>query len=159
MCEKEIKDKLQKKLSSIPETEEDVVYVLSRIRKIFEINSRPSEFAILNFYCNLTLHTKITRPPKVVVKKLKEIQNGTGDYPRTFFDVTLNDFHKQLDEFCKRYGFQSFYSNKKTRLEPFNNLLIDVWSHTPIRIEYVEGFNFTISRTEEGIIIMDREPV
>ena len=159
MGEKEIKDKLQKKLTSIPEDEEDVVYILSRIRKILEIEDYPEKFAVLNFYCNLTLHSKITKPPKIVVEKLKEIQSGSGDYPKTFFDVTLFDFHNQLNEFCKDYGFSSFYSNEeqKKNLLSFNNLLIDVFSHTPIRIEYVEGFNFTISRTKDGIISMTRE--
>lgn len=159
MGEKEIKDKLQRKLNSVPEDEEDVVYILSRIRKILEIEDYPEKFAILNFYCNLALHSKITKPPKIVVKKLKEIQDGSGDYPKTFFEVTLSDFHNQLKEFCMDYGLSNFYSDEeqKKNLASFNNLLIDVFSHTPIRIEYIEGFNFTISRTEDGFISITRE--
>lgn len=156
MGKNEIEDKLRKKLSSIPESEEDIVYILSRVRKLLELKNYPSEFSILNFYCNLTLHAKITRPPKAVVDKLKKVRDATEDYAEALFDITHRDFHKQLDSFCKSYDIESFYSVEETgesrskKLKKLNDLLLSVWSHTPIRIEYVEGFDCIIEQTPDG---------
>lgn len=159
MGEKEIKDKLIAKLKSVPESEEDVVYILSRIRKILEINNYPSEFSILNFYCNLTLHAKISKPPKSVIEKLKKINDAAEDYAEALFAITHRDFHEQLNLFCKTYHFGSFYSeNNSKKVLELNNLLLSVWSHTPIRIEYTEAVDFVIEVTQDGFFSVTGSP-
>ena len=64
------------------------------------------------------------------------------------FEVTSKDFHDQLDEFLKEYDFSSFYPIAPKDLKKLNNLLIDVWSNTPIRIEYVEAFNLSFEKDD-----------
>ncbi len=157
MGEKEIKDKLIEKLVSVPKTEEDIVYVLSRIIKILEINNKPENYSILNFYCNLTLHAQITRPPKIIIEKLKKYHKKADH--SMIFEITSGDFHDQLDKFLKEHSIPSFYPIKPEDLKALDDLLLSVWSHTPIRIEYVEAFDISFKKNIEGGLTVSVKPI
>ena len=78
MSKIQILEKLSTKFQTIPSSEEDVVYVLSRIRKVLEMHDYPEKYSILNFYCNLALHSRIDRYPRIVEDMLKRV-HGIGD--------------------------------------------------------------------------------
>ena len=52
MAREEILEKLQKELNREIRDECQVIYILSRIRKILEISDERSKYKMLNFYCN-----------------------------------------------------------------------------------------------------------
>ncbi len=153
MSRQEVKDKLVEKLKLVPQSEEDVVYILSRVRKILERKNHPDKYSILNFYCNLSLHTKITKAPKIIVDELKKFREGSEK--TIMFDGSFVDFHGQLKNLLNEEGIQNFYPLEEQVQKEFNGLLIDIWSHTPIRIEYVEAYDVMIEgkHDELGIVI------
>ena len=59
-----ILEKLQSHLLKDSFEESDVVYILSRIRKLIEINKMETgseEYGELNFFCNWALHVQVDR--------------------------------------------------------------------------------------------------
>lgn len=139
----QILEKLSNKLKSAPTSEEDIVYILSRIRKIIEINDYPKRYRILNFYCNLAFHSRIDRCPKKVADMLKRILKGTTSSKRVFKSstysnsiVNFTDFHAQLQKFLKEYKLLDFYQNYK--ISDFNKILNEIYSDTPITLRMVE---------------------
>ena len=133
MGQLKILEKLSNKLKSAPASEEDAVYILSRIRKILEIDDFPEKYSILNFYCNLALHSRIDRFPKKVSDMLQRVRRGT-DYSNSI--VNFTDFHAQLKDFLKEYDLPNFYKNYK--IGNFNKLLNAIYSDTPITLRCVE---------------------
>jgi hypothetical protein len=133
MGENQISEKLYKKLGTPPKLEEDVVYILSRIRKILEIHDYPERYDVLNFYCNLALHSRIDRFPKRVADMLRRAQEGK-DYSESI--VGFGDLRKQLISFSEEYKFPNLYDHCKEG--DFNKLLIDIYSETPITFKAVE---------------------
>ncbi|MEF3692136.1 MAG: hypothetical protein V3574_03740 [Candidatus Moraniibacteriota bacterium] len=61
MGQLEIIEKLKHGLEEDIHEECQVVYILSRIRKILEIKNQKTKYRFLNFYCNWSLHSKIDR--------------------------------------------------------------------------------------------------
>ena len=56
----DIINKLKVELEKSIENEPQVIYILSRIRKILDLDhKRDSEYMVLRFYCNWALHTEI----------------------------------------------------------------------------------------------------
>ncbi len=80
MAKEQILEKLAEKLKIVPTSESDVVYILSRIRKVLEINNYPETYSTLNFYCNLALHSKIDRLPKSIYDMFVRIKDGGTDF-------------------------------------------------------------------------------
>lgn len=133
MGEKEILDKLTEVFRK-PLTEEGVVYILSRVRKILEIKNEKKEKSVLNFHCNLALHSRINNVPEEILNtflnltidrflKLKENEKYTDPFTTRF-----NDFHKELKAFIKENKLPVFEYDFKS----FNELLFKIYSHTPI---------------------------
>jgi len=145
MAQPQILEKLSKKLASAPTSEENVVYILSLIRKIIEMADFPKKYCILNFYCNLALHSRIDKAPKKVLDMLQRVHEGT-DYSNSI--INFMDFHRQLQEFLKENNIPNFYRNCK--IENFNKLLVAIYSDTPITLKYVEH---KISVTSNGGIL------
>lgn len=144
MGQEQILKKLTSKLTTVPTSEADVVYILSRIRKILEQNNYPEKYCRLNFYCNLALHSKIDRPPKSIIDLLWGIKNG--DPNNSIFEFT-NQLHEQLHEFIKEFGLPDTIYKEPHGVKHFNKLLFDIYSDTPIiiniskRVEVVFGAN------------------
>lgn len=148
MGEKEILDKLLGKLQSVPRSEEDIVYILSRVRKVLEINNHPEKYSVLNFYCNLALHSKIDRPPKKISDMLTRVHTG-NDYSKSI--IGFEDFHKQLREFLTEHNLPNFYLKATvTDVQRFNRLLNAIYSYTPIITEVVAKYQTNID--ENGMI-------
>jgi len=140
----QILDKLSKKFKSAPTSEEDAVYILSRIRKILEIDDHPERYSILNFYCNLALHSRIDDHPKKVADMLLRVHKGT-DYSNSI--INFIDFHAQLQNFLKEYNLPNFYEGYK--ISDFNKILNAIYSDTPIILKAIE---YEIKIGENGVV-------
>lgn len=134
MGRSQILEKLSQKLVSIPKSEEDVVWVLSRIRKILEIDNHPDKYQILNFYCNLSLHSKISTPPKIVKEKLQKIADGL-DYGHSI--IGFGDLQNQLLIFFTEYNLPNFYAKSTSQERShLHKVLLSIYQETPILISY-----------------------
>jgi len=148
MGEIEILNKLSNKLKSVPRSEEDIIYILSRIRKILEISNHPEKYSILNFYCNLSLHPKITKTPKIVSERMREILSGKS--PQASI-IGIADFQIQFKEFVKEYNLPDFYlKSSSEERKNFNKIFWDVLSDTPIKIENVVEYDVILKKESDG---------
>ena len=129
---KKLDVKFQREISS----EEDVIYILSRIRKILEIENIKSSYDILNFYCNFALHSRIDHvPPKIknmFVKMKNDGLNQKNGY--TGLIIEFEDFHKDLKRFMKEKELSNCLYEKEGEVEKFNELLTAIYSDTPVTI-------------------------
>jgi len=149
MSKEQIIEKLSQKLSIVLSSESDVVYILSRIRKILEQQSKDDrkKYCCLNFYCNLALHSKIERLPKSTKEMLLKIKDGELN-PSAYQNSILGyqDFHKQLIDFLKEFGLPSNIYNEKYGVKKFNQLLNDIYSDTPIILTNKQKIEVTIDK-------------
>lgn len=144
MGRSEIIEKIMIKSINFPKTEEDVIFLLSKIRKVLEDDSHPEKYTYLNFYCNLSLHSKINHPPKKYVDNIKKLILG-----KDFDDSIINfaDFHDQLNEFFNDYNINNFYMNQSPGdRKKFEKLLIETWSDTPITIGSIDEYNIKVDK-------------
>lgn len=148
MGKEEVLNKLSNKFQTIPKSEEDAVYILSRVRKALELDNHPEKYSVLNFYCNLALHSKISNPPKKVSDMLERIRTGS-DYSNSIIGFT--DFHGQLRDFLAEHNLPNFYSTASfSSIQNFNKILNSIYSHTPIITEVITRYQTSID--ENGVI-------
>lgn len=149
MANKQILEKLAEKLKTVPVSESDVVYILSIIRKVLEINNYPEAYSALNFYCNLALHPKIDRLPKSISDMLVRIKDG-GTNPKAYSNsiIGFEDLHQQLISFLKEYNLSDIIYTEEYGVKKFNKLLLGIYSDTPIILTIEEKFEIVID--EEG---------
>ena len=146
MAKNQIKDKLAEKLVTAPATEEDLVYVLSKIRKILELDNYPEDHSTLNFYCNLALHATITRrlPPKVLDSMQKIIKGE--DYSGTMV-ANFIDFHVELQSFMDAYELPNFYPKSTSEEKDLLfSILLDLFSETPVKIDFSDKWELRIEK-------------
>lgn len=145
-------DKLRGELQKDIESEAQIVYILSRIRKLLEIEKLKSKYPILNFYCNWVLHSEINDTEgKTVNSMLREFIEEPEEKYKMSFHL---QFLKQLRNFIQDKGLPV---PTKEYLVQFRYLLQHVISDTPIfvktgtkyRIEFREPTN----KEESGLHI------
>ena len=102
MGEKDLRVKLGEELDKEIHEEIQVIYILSRIRKLLETKNFPSKYKHLNFYCNWALHTKIDRA-EPISEVLREFTNGSDSGSFILFDPLA----KELRMFLKEYEFSN----------------------------------------------------
>lgn len=147
MGRSQIFEKLSRKLEEPFLSESDVVYILSRVRKILEIDKKKKDKSVLNFYCNLALHSGINDVPKQILESLIRIKDGT-DYSNSI--IGFEDFHKEFKTFLKENKLpESIYTTEKCVRE-FNKLLLDIFSDTPIILILKNKYQITLN--SNGII-------
>ena len=114
MGQSEIEKKLNDILKCKIKYECQVVYILSRIRKIISKNSQYGKYGLLNLYCNWSLHNELTNPDTVRILSLllePSIDDSkSGHENASLLKYNLNDlfklntFKKQLDDFFEEYS-------------------------------------------------------
>ncbi len=140
----QILDKLKVELQKDVENELQVVYILSRIRKLLEIEKLKSKYPILNFYCNWTLHSEITDTEgKTINSMLREFIEKPQDKHKLVFHV---QFLEQFKEFLKEHGLllPSDQGLKKLRYQlqkTISDTPIFVKTGTKYRVEFNEPTN------------------
>ncbi|HNV96976.1 MAG TPA: hypothetical protein PKL13_01525 [bacterium] len=124
----EIIEKLQKALNEEIKEEKQVVFILSKVRKLIELEQKKEKYKYLNFYCNWAFHPYLESLWRVD-DILKEFINGTG---KKFYK--FNTFYKDLKDFFDFFNINSDIFFQKNYIL-FLNLLIDVYSKTPLIIK------------------------
>jgi hypothetical protein len=139
-------EKLQKILSQSSYSEQDIVYLLSRIRKILEIDEKKEKYKVLNFYCNWALHAKIddTGSIKEILLNLERDIKAHIDF------VTHQPFKKELIKFIKEYSLSTKIFSDSVVLRNFSYILQKIYSDTPLFVKTDQGdVKFTL--TDLGI--------
>ena len=136
--------KLSEKFKSVPSSEEDIIFILSRIRKVLEIKDHPSKYDILNFYCNLALHAKIDKIiPKNLADELIRVHTNL-EYHHPFFEYP--ELHKQMNEFITEYNLPNFYDYPNFNGTNFTKLLNSIYSDTPVIVKIVKKYQVSVNK-------------
>lgn len=129
----EIRSKLQLELNKEITEETQVVYILSRVRKILEIDKRKKHYKILKFYCDWALHAEIDNVDPI----RKTIDNIIAGSDSAIINLVMafNNFHIEFRKFLQEYGFSTSIYHEKINKEIFNNLLSQIYTDTPLIIK------------------------
>jgi hypothetical protein len=134
----EVVSKLKTELNKGLRTEAQIVYILSRIRKLIEFEKKKLIYPYLYFYCDLSLHSEIDKTKKEprhgILKTFVENPENTH---RFGFHT---DFRNELNLFLVEYGIRRLTGS---RLDRFIFLLGQVIADTPIIIN-IDNFKYTI---------------
>lgn len=133
-----IEEVLQKKISS----ELQVVYVLTRIGKILELENNEVSYPVLKFYRDWSVHTVLDRKKhNKVIGILKEFIEKKEN--RNIFSLHTQ-FCSELNNFLEKNNLPRL---NKSRLDDFIFYLGKVISDTPIKVA-VNGQQYSISISE-----------
>ena len=127
MARDEIKEKLNKALRKDINEECQVVYILSRIRKLIEIEDSKEKYKVLKFYCDWSLHSIIenTKPVEDILDEFISDEESRVNF--LYFKRFVDEFGK----FAEEHNLTSeIFEHKK--LDRFLELLAEVLSDTPI---------------------------
>ncbi|MBS1594107.1 MAG: hypothetical protein JST90_07265 [Bacteroidetes bacterium] len=144
----ELTYKLSIELGKEIASESQVVYVLSRIRKLLELNPPKDRYQRLKFFCDWTLHTQINNTKSVedVIKGILGNQEGAGHE----LAIHFNALHKELKAFLGEYGLpMALYASDKS-LQDFNKLLSEIYADTPLMIGKEYKLTWTRPSIEDG---------
>ncbi len=138
----DIKEKLQQVLNKETFEETDVVYILSRIRKLLEIDGNKKDFKELNFYCNWALHAQIED-----VDSISKTLQKPGENVILLFHL-FTSLDKELKKFLDNYGIQThIFSDRKTLIK-FHNLLTEIYTDTPLILKTISKKKITFHKDE-----------
>ncbi|MGB2580770.1 MAG: hypothetical protein WBC83_03685 [Minisyncoccia bacterium] len=136
----EILEKLNRELEKDIHEECQVIYIMSRIRKYLESKNQKNKYKYLNFYCNWALHSKIERT-EPVVDILREFIEDRDNGSFLQFDHLVTD----LRDFLNENGLSEKLFKKENFLR-FVNLLVDIYSDTPVEVYPEEKRIITIKK-------------
>lgn len=147
--ENDIKSKLANELVKPIDSEIQVVYILTRVRKLLEIKEKKEQYQFLNFYCNWALHAKIDKVGKKVEEFLKQVASGDntagGDH------IYFSFFHQEFKLFLKEFDLPTnIYdnSNPPSAKGIFNRLLAQIYSDTPLVLKTTTEKRITFSNVK-----------
>lgn len=147
----DIVSKLGAHLQKTSFEEADVVYILSRVRKLLEINGNSGKYGKLKFYCDWALHAEIERGTKVFQKELEDFIAGNKEAGGAI--LTHQYFEEQFRQFLGEYNIpEGSYVNMPTRLR-FRELLAGIYSDTPLIVSLSKRVKIT---TNAGVFSADK---
>lgn len=137
-----ILEKLHKELEREIHEECQVVYILSCIRKILDMNEQKEKYKFVRFYCNWVLHNQLDRPSTTVLvsdifdqhvdksKNGRDIARKIKSSNSGFFK--LNYFKDELQKFLEEYGLFQDLVCKNVDWGTFKRLLLSIIEECPI---------------------------
>lgn len=126
-----LQEKLKIELEKEIKDEAQVIYILSRIRKILEIGgkSQKKKHSILKFYCDWALHAEIhdTEP-------ISELFEGVlaNDNDAMINFMMFDPFFSALEKFLIEQDLPKQICQNDTYKFPFTRILSAVYSDTPL---------------------------
>jgi len=146
---RQIVEKLDNSLKNF-ESEADVVYILTRIGKLLELDDKWEEFPILDFYRNWSVHASLDRKKHPAV--IEYIEGFIRDKENRDSLLFHKPLIKQLNEFLNDYGLQDVRSEQR---DLFIFLLGKIIADTPIIIGindayYEISISEPVSRDQSG---------
>lgn len=144
----DIKTKLKRIFGKECFEESDVVYILSRIRKILEIDNKEKKYGKLKFYCDWALHKQIDNTNSVS----EDLKNFPEDTLASHKFLNYEVFNKELKAFLKEYKIETnIYENLKNKLR-FQQKLTEIYSDTPLIIKEVKKITIKSGELKEANI-------
>ena len=137
----DIKGKFAVELNKKISEESQVVYILSRIRKILEIDGTESVYKILKFYCDWALHAQIdnTQPVMHILGGLFE-----GNLDNLLDFGNFKSFYKELALFLRKSMIETtFFTNSESKTN-FSRLLIKIYSDTPLVVKEIKKWKIVL---------------
>lgn len=141
--QEDIKSKLEKALSKDSFEESDVVYILSRIRKLLEIDNKKT-YQRLKFYCDWALHSQIDNTQSID-RELRTIIKDLSSSPQIFYKVFWDD----LKIFFKEYQISATLLTDIERIHQFEKKLSNIYSDTPLILKDVKKTRITFELSQE----------
>ena len=139
----EIIKKLNLELKKEIKDEARVVYIMSLIRKILDVEkNQKSKFKLLNFYCNWSLHVDLSRPKTTQV--ITDMLDRDIDCSKSAHDIgvklnsnhadffKLNDIKKEIDKFLADNDLPSTLTKKSKQWIKFVKLLLKIIEDCPV---------------------------
>lgn len=134
------KEKILEKLNDILSrenlheiSEAEVIYILSKVRKLMELDGSKEKYQFLNFYCNLALHAKLEgRPPQKVQNMMLKIHNQDESFIYSIF--WLEDFHNEFKLFINEKELPSKLYEEENIKKNLSEKLFEIFSDTPITL-------------------------
>ena len=141
MAKDAIRAKLLPKLTQVIRNESQLVYIMSKLRKLLEqqSNSQPT-FSTVNFYCNWVLHTKldISAVADDIVRVLDDLHKAANKVTAASFpNAHLLGFSKLRQELkaCLTYfGLPTLICDSNPRFQGFLRNLGKAIEDTPLYI-------------------------
>ncbi len=120
----------------------EVIYLMVQIRKILDCES--NSYNILRFYCNLTLHNKLSR--EQTTKLLSDILYSEFNAFKDF--LKFNKFKKELKEFFKNYDLPADLLNKNWW--GFARLLLEIIKECEVNFVQGEKMKLNIIKNNDN---------
>lgn len=138
----DIKSKLNIELGKSIKTEPQVIYILSRIRKILEVDKKEGNYRKLKFYCDWALHSQIdnTKPISEVLGKVVAEPENASDF---FNYRPLDD---ELKKFFIEYNLSSTIYDTDDSQRIFKEVLTGIYSDTPLVIKQIKKTRVSIHK-------------
>ena len=143
----DIINKLQLELNKEIKEESQVVYILSRIRKILELDKKEKKYKKLKFYCDWALHAEIEN-----VAPIKEVLDGVkkADAQAQFDFITHEPFQTEFNNFLSEYSLVTNIYKTAITVNVFNRLLRSIYSDTPLVIKTVRKTKIILKEVGVG---------
>ena len=137
-----ILEKLNKELKRDITEECQVVYILSRIRKMLEMKNQKDKYKLLNFYCNWSLHVNLKY--KKTAQIISDMFDRDIDCSESANDIAhrmkfnqaaffkLNDFKNDLKKFFEDNDLSLSLLNKNKQWIKFVKLLLEIIEDCPV---------------------------
>ena len=130
----DIREKLQIELNKKIEGEPQVVYILSRVRKILEIDKKEEKYKKIKFYCDWALHSKINN-----VGAIKDLLEGIiAKDGKAGIDLAMryDTFHEEFKKFLSENNLSTTLYNTEAHTWIFNKSLSSIYADTPLIIDH-----------------------
>jgi hypothetical protein len=167
MARPAIVGKLERHLQQEMTTEAAVVYFLVEARKLLEHDNSKGRFAVLNFYCNWVVHTRLEASPiaERIIRLMDDMHAylvSASDVPGSVDELTglLDQSSLQMDlsAFLSQVGLPSAVCDSQMYWNNFQRLLGAVIQDAPLFIRkdskqptrYIESISFENLPLEGG---------
>ncbi len=144
----EIKDKLEIELRKPITEESQVVYILSRVRKMLEIDEKINQgkYKKLKFYCDWALHSEIEKGTKPFKEEFEKFVQGDMDAGGAV--LTFQFFDTEFVAFLNQYGISTEQYTTHQYNVAFKKLLAQIYNDTPLIVTLTKKFQI---KTNSGI--------
>ena len=136
----EVISKLKALLEKNIKNEPQIVYALTRIGKVLELEKSKRSYPVLNFYRNWSVHSEICQTEPVADILSEFIKKRENRYRLSLHE----QFRSELNAFLEKHDLPRL---NKNRLNNFIFYLGKVISDTPIKIA-IDGQQYSISISE-----------
>lgn len=144
-----ILDKLYRELQKPIEEENQVIYILSRIRKMLEIDKNAS-FRKLKFYCDWALHAQIDNTDPFSGTVAEIIISGGQNHEANIALGGLVVFDTEFKRFLHEHGLPTTIYDVPANELSFKKLLTEILSDTPLVVKTVKKTKITLKFKDVG---------